>query len=75
MDKDYLKITIYEDGTHDVQELSEKAYDKLLNQYNNVETWNGITSGAVWFQLAHCKVILCKKEHLGIIKNKFNRSL
>ena len=71
--KNYLKITVYEDGKHDVQELTEKAYEKMFDKYNNsVKTINGLGAGECWFNLAHSKVILCKKESLDRMKRKFN---
>ena len=73
MEKNYLKITVYENGKYDVQELTEKAYEKMFDKYNSsVETINGLGSNECWMDLAHSKVILCKKESLNRMKNKFN---
>ena len=73
VDKPYLKITIFEDGSYDVQELTAKQYEKLFDRYNSyVETIHGLGNGQCWMQLAHSKVILCKKESLNTMKNKFN---
>ena len=72
MAKDYLKITIYKDGSHDIIELTKEAYDKLFDRYNSsVETIHGLGDGQCWMDLAHSKVILCKKESLPIMKHRF----
>lgn len=73
MEKEYLKITIYEDGQYDIKHITKLLYDKLLDAYNaQGKTVNLIGYDSCWVQLEHSKVILCKKDYLNVVKKKFN---